>query len=465
MLFSSTIFCFLFLPLTILFFYSINNQKLNFRIFCIIIISFIFYSYYNPALILLIFVSILINYFFAHLLLKKSKYIFLLLIIILNLSLLFYFKYSYFFISEILTITHRSNFNLYWEYALPLGISFFTFQQISYQVSIYKNEISHNNFLHYFAYVSFFPQLIAGPIVKHNHFFYQVRNKNFLKIKKKNLEIGLSIFSIGIFKKIILADSLAHYVDLTYNSCLDINCSQSDYFLTTILYSFQIYFDFSAYSDMAIGIAKILGVDLPYNFNSPYKGKSLIQFWRNWHITLSNFLKDHIYIPLGGSKGKNFTKYSNLIITMVIGGVWHGAGFNFIIWGLIHGIGLSINHFHTSKKIFNFNKYISVIFTFIFVSLSWIFFKSKDLNSAFLYINKLLVYSNSDSYIYRFDNIQYWLPLSILSFVIIFYMPNSNKFLEKYIIKFWFLKYLISSLLIFSLLNLNRAKEFIYYEF
>lgn len=465
MLFSSTIFCFLFLPLAIIFFYLTNNQKIYFRLLCIITISFIFYGYYNPSLILLLLISILVNYFFAFLSLKKNNYLFLLIIIILNLSLLFYFKYSYFFINEILSITNRSYFNIYWEYALPLGISFFTFQQIGYQVSIYRKEISDINFLHYCAYVSFFPQLIAGPIVKHNHFFYQITKNNFLKINKKNLEIGLCIFSIGLFKKIILADSIAHYVDLTYENCLYISCSQSDYAITTILYSFQIYFDFSAYSDMAIGIAKMLGIKLPFNFNSPYKAKSLIQFWRNWHITLSNFLKDHIYIPLGGNKRKNLGKYSNLIITMVIGGVWHGAGFNFIIWGLIHGIGLSINHFYKSKNIIYANKYIYIVLTFIFVSFSWIFFRSKDLNSAFLYINKLFVYSNSDSFIYRVDNIQYWLPLSILSLIIIFYMPNSNKILEKYITKFWLLKYLISSLLIFSLLNLSRAKEFIYYEF
>ena len=466
MLFSSTVFFFLFLPCTIFALYLINNKSIEIRFTFIAFVSIFFYGYYNPALILLLIISISTNYFFSLIISRFRNYYFLVVIIFIDLLLLFYFKYSYFFITGILNLSTLENTNVFWRYALPLGISFFTFQQIAYQVDLYKQKLHTRNFYEYFAYVSFFPQLIAGPIVKYQYFFNQINNKYFLKLNAENFSIGLCIFSIGLFKKIILADSIAHYVDLTYNNCFIVECSQTDFFITTFLYSFQIYFDFSAYSDMAIGIAKMIGVNLPVNFYSPYKAKSLIDFWRNWHITLSNFLRDYLYIPLGGNKGKTkLKKHRNLILTMVIGGIWHGAGFNFIIWGFIHGIGLTINHIFKNKNFIKLNTQISIFFTFLFVSITWIFFRSKSYGESIDFLKQIIYFSDVKPYIYRIDNLVYWMPLSLLSIIIIFIMPNSKEIADKYLKKIWYLKYLISMLLIFTLLNISRAKEFIYYEF
>jgi len=367
-----------------------------------------------------------------------------------------------FIFNDIFNITYSAN--IYWKYALPIGISFFTFQQISYQVAIYRKEIETQNFIYYFSYVSFFPQLIAGPIVRQNIYFPQINSSNFLKPSIKNFEIGISIFTIGLFKKIILADSIGHYVNLTYDSCLNFDCSQSDYILSTIFYSFQIYFDFSAYSDMAIGIAKIFGVNLPINFNSPYKSRNLIKFWRNWHITLSNFLRDYIYIPLGGNRKGINKKYIFLFTTMLIGGVWHGAGFNFIIWGVLHGIGLIVvNIFNKNKIVFNF--YLSVFITFTFVSITWIFFRSENIGNSIYYLSKLFEFNDIQPIIYRTDNSLYWVFLLIISFVVTFIMPNTYTIIKEYYDRYLSLKYFFAMIFVFCLMNLYRSADFIYYEF
>jgi len=463
MIFSSSQFIFIFIPLLLIFLFLIRNAKIKYRLILFSFFSLFFYGFYQPAIILLLLFSIIINYFFSLILINKNhNKLSLYIIIILNLLILFYFKYSMFIFNDIFNITYSAN--IYWQYALPIGISFFTFQQISYQVAIYRKEIETQNFIYYFSYVSFFPQLIAGPIVRQNIYFPQINSSNFLKPTIKNFEIGISIFTIGLFKKIILADSIGHYVNLTYDSCLNFDCSQSDYILSTIFYSFQIYFDFSAYSDMAIGIAKIFGVNLPINFNSPYQSRNLIRFWRNWHITLSNFLRDYIYIPLGGNRKGINKKYIFLFTTMLIGGVWHGAGFNFIIWGALHGIGLIVvNIFNKNKIVFNF--YLSVFITFTFVSITWIFFRSENIGNAIYYLNKLFEFNDIQPIIYRADNYLYWVFLLIISFVITFIMPNTYTIIKEYYDRYLSLKYFFAMIFVFCLMNLYRSSDFIYYEF
>lgn len=463
MIFSSSQFIFIFMPLLLAFLILFKNLKLKKKLIAFSLFSLFFYGFYQPGIILLLVFSIILNYFFSKLLInKKLSKISLYLIIAINLLILFYFKYSLFILNDVLNI--ESNSNLFWQYALPIGISFYTFQQISYQVAVYKKEIEIKNFVYYFSYVSFFPQLIAGPIVRHNIYFPQIGTKNFLKPNIKDFEIGLTIFTIGIFKKIILADSIGHYVDLTYETCIVTQCSQSDYIITAIFYSFQIYFDFSAYSDMAIGIAKIFGVNLPINFNSPYKSKNLIIFWRNWHITLSNFLKDFIYIPLGGNKKGFKRKLNFLFITMLLGGIWHGAGYNFALWGSLHGIGLILVNIY-SKISISMNYYVSVFFTFIFVTISWIFFRSENLSNAIYFLYKVIEFSSIQSVIYRFDNLIYWLTLIILSFFITFLLPNTFTIINKYYYKYQFVKYFYAVILVFCIMNLYRSSDFIYYEF
>ncbi|MDC1054088.1 MBOAT family protein [Alphaproteobacteria bacterium] len=463
MIFNSYIFCIIFLPITLFLFLITNKINQNFKILLFITLSFIFYGFYSPALVLLLLLSICTNYLFSLFIAKHSNSYVLYIIILINLVILFYFKYSLFFIEELFLFENK--YNLLWEYSLPIGISFFTFQQISYQVDLFKKNTKNEGFLKYLFFVSFFPQLVAGPIVKHKFFIKQITNNKFLKIDDENFKIGITVFSIGIIKKVLLADSISYYIDQTYNDCFKLQCSQSDYIISTYLYSAQIYFDFSAYSDMAIGLAKIFGIKLPFNFNSPYKSKSLIDFWRSWHVTLSSFLKNYLYIPMGGGRVSDLRKYSNLLFTMFLGGLWHGAGLNFILWGIIHGVGLIVNHYFKFIFRININKYISLLITFTFVSIAWIFFRSENIYDAISIFFSLFTFNDFEPKIYRLDNSERWLTICIISVLVIFFFPNSNRFYEKYISKFRIIKYLFVIMLIICIFTLDKSSEFIYYEF
>ena len=267
---------------------------------------------------------------------KKSILIFG---IVANLSLLGYFKYADFFI-ENFNIVAQTNINLF-NLLLPLAISFFTFQQIAYLVDSYRQETKEYDFLNYALFVTFFPQLIAGPIVHHSEMMPQFANKWNAVKKYKNIALGLFIFSIGLFKKVVIADTFAVWASAGFDTATTLNLFEA--WATSLSYTFQLYFDFSGYTDMAIGIALLFNIKLPINFNSPYKARNIQDFWRRWHITLSRFLRDYVYIPLGGNKISSFRTYSNLLATFVIGGLWHGAGWTFIFWGFLHGMALVIH--------------------------------------------------------------------------------------------------------------------------
>jgi len=258
--------------------------------------------------------------------------------VILNLSLLGYFKYADFFIENINIAfsVNAESLNL----LLPLAISFFTFQQIAYLVDSYRQETKEYDFLNYALFVTFFPQLIAGPIVHHKEMmpqFAKTRNK----VKSyRNIAMGLFIFSIGLFKKVVIADTFAVWATNGFDVATTLNLFEA--WATSLSYTFQLYFDFSGYTDMAIGLALLFNIRLPVNFNSPYKATNIQDFWRRWHITLSRFLRDYVYIPLGGNKKGSFRTYNNLMATFVIGGLWHGASWAFIFWGFLHGLALTV---------------------------------------------------------------------------------------------------------------------------
>jgi alginate O-acetyltransferase complex protein AlgI len=395
MLFNSYEFIFYFLPIVLLGFHLIGDQGHHrVAIAWLVGMSLFFYGWWNPAYLGLILMSIFFNYGIGISLgstlgglQKKTVLIFG---VVVNLGLLTYFKYANFFIDSLNALTNTNL--IFYEVILPLAISFFTFQQIAYLVDTYRGETKEYNFLHYCLFVTFFPQLIAGPIVHHKEMLPQFAKNVVYKIRSKNIAIGFSIFVLGLFKKVVLADGVSVYATPVFDA------AEAGMVLTffeawggAFAYTFQLYFDFSGYSDMALGIARMFGIYLPLNFNSPYKATSIIDFWKRWHITLSRFLKDYLYIPLGGSRKGKTRRYVNLMITMVLGGLWHGAGWTFVLWGALHGFYLIINHGWTSifknKVKTKWGSSFAWIITFFAIVISWVPFRATSIEGA----NNMLV--------------------------------------------------------------------------
>lgn len=294
-----------------------------------------------------------------------------------NIALLGYFKYADFFIENLNILLH-TNMQLL-HLALPLAISFFTFQQIAYLVDSYRGETKEYDFLNYANFVTFFPQLIAGPIVHHREMMPQFEKVSNKVKRYSNISRGLFIFSIGIFKKVIIADTFAVWATAGFDHASSLSMAEA--WVTSLSYTFQLYFDFSGYTDMAIGAALLFNIRLPINFDSPYKAVSIQDFWRRWHITLSRFLKEYIYIPLGGNKKGNTRTYVNLMLTFLIGGIWHGAGWTFLFWGFLHGTGIII-HRIWSQVGMRMHRLLAWFITFNFINITWVFFRAKEWDDA-----------------------------------------------------------------------------------
>jgi len=399
MLFNSFEFIFLFLPITLIVFFLIGRKaqyvKQQIPLLWLVLASLFFYGWWKPLNLPLIILSIVVNYGLGHLLgnviekqtLKKAT---VFLGILFNLALICYFKYANFIVSNVNQVID-TDFHLP-SVVIPLAISFFTFQQIAYLVDAYEGQTKEYNILKYMLFVCFFPQLIAGPIVHHKEVLPQFEKSSIYKFSQQTLAIGLTVFVAGLFKKVIFADRIAEYSNLAFTAAsqgIDLTFSES--WVGALGYSLQLYFDFSGYSDMAIGAAYMFGIKLPLNFNSPYKAISIVDFWRRWHITLSHFLRDYLYIPLGGSRKGELRRYSNLVITMLLGGLWHGAGWTFIFWGGLHGMYLVINHLYRSiRKSLGHNlkndgwllRGIGWLTTFVAVVISWVFFRANNFETA-----------------------------------------------------------------------------------
>ncbi len=383
MLFNSIEFIFAFLPVTFFVYFWLNkNQSDRPAKFFLVGSSLFFYSWWHLAYLPLIVLSMAFNYWVAGHLRQQSLQILtnktlLVLGIIANLSLLGYFKYSDFFITNI-NLIFDSQIELL-NLALPLAISFFTFQQIAYLVDSYRGETKENSFLNYAVFVTFFPQLIAGPIVHHKEMMPQFSAINNRTINYENLTRGLYIFAIGLFKKVVIADTFAVWATAGFDEAPQLFFFEA--WATSLSYTFQLYFDFSGYTDMAIGIALMFNIRLPLNFNSPYQAQDIQDFWRRWHMTLSRFLRDYVYIPLGGNQSGRFNTYRNLMATFVIGGIWHGAGWTFVFWGALHGCALCI---HRAWKNLGFRcwGWLGWFLTFNFVNFAWVFFRAENWQSA-----------------------------------------------------------------------------------
>lgn len=401
MLFNSYSFILLFLPLTVLAFYWISARSHRVAATWLYAMSLLFYGWWNPAYVGLLVGSICFNYSVGILLHRNrgtARMAALGCGISANLLLLAYYKYCNFFIVSVNALAGTE-----WamgEIVLPLGISFFTFTQIAFLVDSYRGIVREFNFIHYGLFVTYFPHLIAGPVLHHKEMMPQFAQRSTYILNWENIGVGLTIFMIGLFKKVVIADEVARYASPTFD---DYGQGLSASFNTTwkaaLAYALQIYFDFSGYSDMAIGLSRLFGIILPLNFNSPYQAASIIDFWRRWHMTLSRFLRDYLYIPLGGNRKGPARRYANLLATMLLGGLWHGAGWNYLVWGGLHGLYLTVNHAwlglvaRTSGGRVALESRVgrlsSVLFTFLCVVVAWIFFRAADIGTALAMLRKM----------------------------------------------------------------------------
>jgi len=390
-----------------------------------------------------------------------------------------------------LTLNYIASTNFHLEtIILPLAISFFTFQQITYLVDAYRGETREYNFLHYGLFVSFFPQLIAGPIVHHREMLPQFSNNSIYKPNHENLAIGFIFFFIGLFKKVVIADGLAIYASPIFIMVANGDAiSFSQAWSGALAYTFQLYFDFSGYSDMAIGLARMFGVKLPLNFHSPYKAINIIDFWKRWHMTLSRFLRDYVYIPLGGNRKGKTRRYINLMIAMLVGGLWHGAAWTFVMWGALHGIYIVINHaWHGIRRKLGHNldnstilgRGISWLLMFIAVVIGWVFFRSENFNSAILIIETMFGLSGFDFPELGIEwNIWYFI---LLSFLLVKLMPNTQQIMNHYepALDTYFWKtysgkiklaptlswvIIIVFIAVSAILGLGKESEFLYFQF
>ena len=433
MLLHNPVFLFLFLPIVlILYYYAYKYSKFAHE-YILIIAGIFFYAWWNIYLSPIIIISIIFNFYFGNLiknsLNKNFKKKILFFSIFLNILFLAIFKYADFIIENI-NFLINSNIDLL-NLPFPLAMSFFTFQTIAYLVDCYDGNIKKTRFTQYSLFIIFFPQLIAGPIVKYNHMMSQFDDPNNRLINRQNLNLGLVIILIGLFKKIILADNLAIFVEDGFSDNQNIEFFAS--WLTSLSFTLQIYFDFSGYVDMATGIALLFNIMLPINFNSPYKATSIINFWQKWHITLANFLTNYIYFPLVKSLKKvNFFKIMIVIFfVFLIAGIWHGPSWLYVIFGALHGFGLIANHVYRKFFDYKLNNYFACFLTFNYINLTFIFFRSESLDKALNIIKGMLGFNGFELTSYFEDKIKI-IAILLLAITVVFCFKNTSYLIDKF---------------------------------
>ncbi len=487
MLFNSYIFVLLFLPLTLIGYFVLNHFK-KYRLASVYLLSMSlwFYAYFNIKYLPIIVISILANFGFYKLFksgcaawLKKSVLIFA---VLLNIGVLFYFKYYDFFFENINAV-FKTSFALK-HLLLPLGISFFTFQQLSFVIDSYKGEVPEYDLINYALFVTYFPQLIAGPIVTHDELVPQLLCEEKRKFNFENLAKGLYGFALGMGKKVLIADIFGNAVNWGYSSLDVIN--STDAIMLMLAYTVQIYFDFSGYCDMAMGIAKMMNLDLPQNFNSPYKALTITEFWKRWHMTLTRFFTKYIYIPLGGSRKGQARMLLNTMIVFLVSGLWHGSDWSFILWGALHGL------FSVITKVFNkfFSKLhpaLNWIITFLFVNVTWIFFRADTVSDALRVIANIgsmnfgpinpEILSN-----FRLEGVEmafavlfktelsvlypevFFLGFGVLAFILALGCQNVKEKMDGFKPTFW--KALLTVvLLVWSIISMSGMSSFLYFNF
>lgn len=494
MIFSSFSFILAFLPIAAIGFYCLSYyQRTGLTYTWLIAVSLYFYAQWKPEYLLLLATSIGVNYAISHRITVSSDGIkkrWLFAGILFNLCLLAYYKYANFIVDNINYLAN-STIDLQ-TIILPLAISFFTFQQIAYLVDCYQPvKQPERGFLRYCLFVCFFPQLIAGPIVHHSEMMPQFEHP---KINVENIAKGLAIFSIGLFKKVIIADTLAIWVNNSFSHSESINIIGA--WLASFCYTLQLYFDFSGYADMAIGAALLFNIKLPLNFNSPYRSLSIQSFWQSWHITLSRWLKNYLYFPLGGNQKGHIITLRNLLIIALISGVWHGAGWTFILWGLMHAIALvthRIWQITTQHSHHNLPAPIAWLMTFLFVNFAWVMFRADNITQALQIYQAMYDFKELTAILHTewthllndYQSLQWALVFSdvtnnkllqwgtlAIAFIVCLIMPNSQNLIgihttAKINITRW------SSILILTMMTLSALaslalgnySEFIYFNF
>ncbi|WP_282030969.1 MBOAT family O-acyltransferase [Winogradskyella eximia] len=460
----------IFLPVVFIIYWLLKNSYKKQNIL-LLISSYIFYGWWDYRFLSLIIFSSFLDYFVGQKIEDaigdKNKKHWLLVSLFSNLGLLGIFKYYNFFADSFASTMS----NIGWEVndltlniILPVGISFYTFQTLSYSIDIYRNQIkASRDIVGFFTFVSLFPQLVAGPIERASNLIPQIERKRNLNITL--IKTGIFQIFIGLFRKVAIADNLGIYVDSVYSN-YEIHNS-STLLVATIFYAFQIYFDFSGYSDIAIGSAKLFGFKFNRNFNFPYFSRTLTEFWRRWHMSLSFWLRDYLYISLGGNRKGIIITYRNLLLTMLIGGLWHGSSWNFVIWGGIHGLFLSLEKYTFSAlNIKTFNAF-GYIYTFVVVLVAWIFFRAPDFHSASTIITEIFSFDYGPLFIGNINAFVNAVLLLLIGFLIDLKIFRSDVSLEEYGTRFSSVKLsvIVSIIILMLCLFYSTAENFIYFQF
>ncbi|WP_047245778.1 MBOAT family O-acyltransferase [Maribacter thermophilus] len=472
MLFNSIEFL-LFFP-TVFVLYWLLNKNLGYQNLLLLVASYIFYAWWDWRFLSLIIISSIIDYraglSIHNATSPKARKSWLLVSLIANLGFLSIFKYYNFFaesFTQAIGVFGWQPNDLTLNIILPVGISFYTFQTLSYTIDIYRKQFSPTtNIINFFTYIAFFPQLVAGPIERASNLLPQIEKKRIFK--KEWFNEGILQILIGLFRKIVIADTLAIYVDTIYGDTGLYN--SSTILLATIFYAFQIYFDFAGYSDIAIGTAKLLGFKFHQNFNLPYFSRSLTEFWRKWHMSLSYWLRDYLYISLGGNRKGIKITYRNLMLTMLLGGLWHGSSWNFIIWGGIHGVVLSLEKFIKSKPQFKFLDKLAFLggpITFLIVIIAWIFFRAQTLDAAMTALKKVIFFKPGMPFMGDLNVLANSMIILFIGLCFDYYLLKSKTKLEEFGKNFSIAKIsiVIGFMILFINLFYSSSNNFIYFQF
>ncbi len=483
MIFNSFQFLFLFLPITLVVFFLLGRRSRKGAAAWLLLASFFFYCSWDYRYLPILLLSMGCNYFACRQILAANptpKKAWLSAAVLFNLVLLGYFKYTNFFIASFNGLAAQDIPPL--QILLPIGISFFTFTQLSLLVDAFYGKVKELPVLDYMLFASYFPYIVAGPVLHHKDMLPQFADKNKYQVSANNFAVGLTLFAFGLAKKLLIADNLVPLVDAAFGSD---HPQLLQAWLGVFAYSFQLYFDFSGYSDMAIGVSRLFGFQIPFNFNSPYKASSVSDFWLRWHISLSRFLRNYLYISLGGNRFGQLARYRNLLLTMLLGGLWHGANWTFVIWGGLHGLYLCIQHgWRTLRgdrtpspgKLVAF---ANRALTFLAVMLAWCFFRAADVPSA-LKMLAGMVGGNGFAAVTGIEPLGYC--MLALSALIALYLPNTNEVVLHLDSRFenkpasfsilgvrWFpsLRWGVVTgiLLALCLLSMDKTQDFIYAQF
>lgn len=490
MLFNTFSFIFLFLPIVWLAWYFFAKKSIRLSVIWLCLASLFFYGYWNPKFLILLTLSIGFNFLIGKrigmTIAAKPRRVWLMTGIVINLVLLGIFKYFNFFIDNLNAVMNLSG-QTQWtvmHVVLPLGISFFTFTQIAFLVDSHRGETTDFDFPRYVLFVTYFPHLIAGPVLHHKQVMPQFEAPGTYDFSYRNLSLGLTIFAFGLFKKVMLADDLAQHVDPVFAAAkMGYEPKLVVAWTAVLAYTFQLYFDFSGYSDMAIGISRMFGVKLPINFDAPYKAKNISEFWQRWHMTLSTFLRDYLYIPLGGNRAGSWMRYRNLMLTMLLGGLWHGANWTFVVWGGLHGAYLVIHHvfrhvvqgIHLHAWLHRLLKIFSMALTFFAVAVGWIFFRAETMGSALVILQGCLglngmVYTDVFESVLSQFNPNAVARLLVISALVVWFAPTALQLSERLlkVTRPWTMVLkagFIALVLLISFSHIGRISTFIYYQF